>query len=603
MVLSWLDWSFIICYLIFTLFIGFWASKDASKGTESYFLAGRNLPWWWTGTSVAATTFAADTPLAITGIIATKGISGNWIWLSSILLHCAVIFLFASNWRKSQVLTDSELIAIRYSGKSAKYLRSFRAFLYGIIINCIILGWVLRAMVKIVKPFFHWESWTPSLYQGLLSIWPENFVLGSPSEGLTIISLLALVAVYSTAGGIRGVILTDLVQFFIALFGSFIFAYFALQEVGGLTALNERLITLYGQNHHYLDLFPSSDSSWFSSLQVGAFSFGLYLWVQSFSSSPADGGGYLMQRLGTCKTPEDARKATLLFVLLQYCVRIWPWFIVALCALVLIPLGQEGTVFQGMAQSVAADRESAYSVLMGLILKPGFIGILLVSLLAAFMSTIDTHINWGASYIVNDFYCVLFPNSTSKSQIKVARLTVSFFAILAILVASQITTIERAWQWMAALGAGLGFPTIMRWFWWRINAISEILAIIVGVSVAVILHFTSIPYEVQLICIAFAGIAGTLAGVFLGKPADEKTLNSFIERIDPMGFWNDKKPHRTKNLLVSCIRLAVIFTGFLLFLKAGQLVLMLNFVAAILMAILGAATIFASIKMNKLAAS
>lgn len=566
------DWLIILTYLVITLVIGFWVSRKASEGTESYFLAGRSLPWWWAGTSIAATTFAADTPLAITGIIANDGLSGNWIWLSWIFLHISVAFIFARMWRKSEVITDAELVSLRYSGPQAQGLRLFKAGLYAIVFNCIILGWVLKAMTKVVQPFFTWDEWLPGLVGSLRSIWPADFVLGTPSEALTIFALLGLVAVYSTAGGIRGVILTDLLQLGIALIGSYWFAGIALGEVGGLAGLREGLDTLYGEEHKYLQLFPSSEEGWLAQVKLGFFGLGIYFLVQSYSSNPADGGGYLMQRLGACKDGSHARKAALWFVLLQYVIRIWPWFVVALAALVLIPIGQEETVYGGAVAFVGGDREAAYPALMGLLLRPGVTGVLLVGLLAAFMSTIDTHINWGASYIVNDFYRWLKPDASSKSQVRVARITVAFFAVFAVLVASQINTIGQAWEWIAALGAGLGIPTALRWFWWRINAWAEIGGSALGLAGAFFLFSaTDLPFEVRLLVTALFGLAGTLLGVFFGPATDPMTLNTFVKKVDPIGFWG---PHgdsaRVNRFFSTVLRVAMMIAAVLFSIIAGH---------------------------------
>ena len=354
-----IDWVIICTYLIGALAVGIYVKKTAEDNKESYFLAGRSLPWWWAGMSIAATTFAADTPLAITGIVASKGLSGNWLWLSWIGVHAAVVVYFASCWNRSRVVTDAEIIELRYSGKAARILRLFRAGVYGIVINCIILGWVLRAMTKIAAPFFHWETWFPAAMTTFSTIWPSNTPLGTPSEGLTILTLLGIVAIYSSIGGIRGVILTDLIQLIVALLGSFWFAYEAWNAAGGQQGIVNGLEKLYGAEHFYLDLLPLPTTDWVETLNISYTLFGAYLLVQAFANIPADGGGYLMQRLNTTRNADEARKSALLFLVLQYLVRIWPWMIVAVTALILIPIGQEHTALSGSAAMVAKDRELA----------------------------------------------------------------------------------------------------------------------------------------------------------------------------------------------------------------------------------------------------
>lgn len=304
------DWLVIGLYMALTLVVGVAVRKGASTDRVSYFLAGRSLPWWWAGASMAATTFAADTPLAVTGIIATKGLSGNWLWLPVAGMHAAVCVVFAANWSRSGVMTDAELIIRRYSGPSAIYLRWCRATLQ-LLTNCVVLGWVLRAMVKIAGPFFLWEQWFPGLMAWLLPLWPAGTALGSLSEGLTIVVLLLVVGCYSSLGGLRGVVLTDLVQLGLALSGSVWLALQAWRAMGGRAGLLTGLTEQYGATHHYLDVLPTPGSGWLGAIGLSTFIFGVYLIVQSYAHMSADGGGYFMQRLNAAKSPQDAQKAAL----------------------------------------------------------------------------------------------------------------------------------------------------------------------------------------------------------------------------------------------------------------------------------------------------
>lgn len=535
-----LDWVVILAYMALALAVGLAMREGSSTGTRAYFLANRSLPWWWAGTSIAATTFAADTPLAVSGIIADRGISGNWMWLSWILLHASVIAIFARRWWRSEVVTDAEFIQRRYNDKGTGLLRTARAGLYGLVYNVIILGWVLRAMGKIADPLVPWEKWFPGLVHALTPIVPPGSPLGNPGELLTIIALVGVVALYSSLGGIRGVVRTDLVQFALGLVGSIWLAVVAWNAVGGRSGLQSRLFELYGADtHRMLSLFPSfSGSGWVETIGLGATAFGFYLLIQAFANVPADGGGYLQQRLSASKSEGDAVKAAWLFVVLQYLVRTWPWFVVGVVALVMVPLnGGPAMLPPDLAATVRADREAAYPALMLALLPPGALGLLVVSLLAAFMSTIDTHFNWGASYAVTDIVMRLKPDLSPRSQVNVARVMVVAYAVLAVLVAMQIDTIEQAWKWVAALGAALGPPTLLRWVWWRVTAVSELAGASVGLAVAVITAVLGVTYERQLLWIAGFSTIFLLAAIAFGPRPDREHAIGFERMVDPPGFW------------------------------------------------------------------
>ncbi len=569
------DWLIIGLYMALALCVGLWMRKRAGTNRTSYFLAGRSLPWWLVGTSMAATTFAADTPLAVTGIIASKGLSGNWLWLPVMGIHAAVFVVFATNWSRSGVFTDAELIHLRYSGPSASILRQCRALLQ-LLSNCVILGWVLRAMVKIASPFFHWEQWLPSLMQWLTPLWPQGTALGSPSEGVTIVALLLIVGCYSSLGGLHGVIVTDLVQLGLALLGSFWLAFQAWQAIDGKASLLSGLEQFYGSQHLYLDLFPTPGVGWLGAVGISAGLFGIYIVVQSFSNLSADGGGYFMQRLNAARSPRDAQQGALLFLVIHYLIRIWPWFVVGLAALVLLPVGQETVHLSDLGALVAEDREMAWPVLMADLLGPGWLGVVLMSLLAAFMSTVDTHINWGASYIVNYIWLMLRPSASDREQIRIARLAVLVFVVIAILVSFQIQTIEQAWKWIAMLGAALGLPTILRSLWWRVNATGEIAAMCSGMMTGSALALWSpLPYELRLIAITTASAFGLLVGIVLGPPTAPAHLRQFVDRVQPLGHWPLWATSATSSrraLVQALSRWAVIVAGtFLLLLTGYQL--------------------------------
>lgn len=538
--LTFIDWIVIAAYLLFALYVGIASRERAGQSRSSYFLADRSLPWWWAGTSIAATTFAADTPLAITGIVAARGLSGNWLWLSWLLVHAGVVMLFARRWWRAGVVTDAEFIALRYDGSAAGYLRSFRAGLYGLVYNVIILGWVLRAMGKIVQPLVRWEEWAPWLVRSAEMVVPTRSALGGPSEAVTVMILVLLVALYSSLGGIRGVIRTDLLQFALGLLGSIWLAVVAWSHAGGRRGVLEGLRAAYGDTApSSTTLFPTAQTEWVSAIGMGAFGLGAYLLVQSYANVPADGGGYLQQRLCTARSEGDAQKAAWLFFVLQYGVRLWPWLMVALAALVILPVGGEHAVLgDSLGALVAADREMAYPALMMHLLPPGVFGVLVVSLLAAFMSTIDTHFNWGASYVVSDVALRVNPQLSVRAQVVIARASVVVFAIGAVLVAFQIERIEQAWRWVAALGAALGVPTILRWLWWRMTAEAELCGAASGLACAALLWTAGWgSYELQLIVISGVSVVATLGTIVLGRTPTVESTTAFIRAVAPLGVW------------------------------------------------------------------
>jgi len=563
-----IDFGVLLTYLIFVLLVGFFFRKISGRNKEEYFLAGRNIPWWLAGISIVATTFAADTPLAICGIIASKGLSGNWLWLPWMGVHSAVIIFFAAAWRKTGALTDAQFISIRYSGPRKEALRLLRAGVSGILLNCIILAWVFSAMMKISAIFFNWENWFPGMFDFFQQVWPASGRFGSPNEAITLVLAILTIAIYSSMGGIRGVILTDFIQFILTFAGGAWLALSAWNYVGGRQGLSQNLESIYGKGHHFLELFPSQ-AGWISTLEIGSLLFAVYLFVQSMSAVDADGGGYIMQRLATTRDAEDAKKASIIFLFFHYLIRIWPWFIVGLAALVILPLGQDSYTIEN-TEFILQDRESAYPVLMTLLLPPGVLGLVLASLLAAFMSTVDTHINWGASYIVNDWLLKIFPGVSDSVQIRVARLAVVLFLLISLTISFYIGSIEKGWRAVATIGAAFGVPTIMRWFWWRLNADAEFLAIAAGILAgSFFAFFTDITYEFRLILTSLFSFLGVLAGVYWGKPTDAATLNNFISKVEPIGFWPDRSLQQgLKELMLKLIKWLSICSGVILLLAA-----------------------------------
>jgi len=599
------DFWVILTYLIFVILIGFLCRKVSGKNKEEYFLAGRKIPWWLAGISIVATTFAADTPLAICGIIARKGLSGNWLWFPWMGIHAAVIAFFAAAWRKTNVLTDAQFISIRYSGKRKEALRLLRAGVSGILLNCIILAWVFRAMLKVSDIFFSWEKWFPNLFEFVRKVWPANGNFGSPSEAITLFLIVLIIAIYSSMGGIRGVIITDFFQFILTFVGGVWLAINAWNYVGGQDGLSQSLERIYGKGHHFLELFPSP-TGWISTLEIGSLLFAVYLLIQSISAIDSDGGGYMMQRLATTKNAKDAKKASLLFFMFHYLIRIWPWFIVGLVAIIIFPTGQVSGTYEGV-EIFLKDRESAYPVLMTLLLPSGVLGLVLASLLAAFMSTVDTHINWGASYIVNDWLLKIFPGVSNKVQIRVARMAVVVFLLVSLIISFHIGSIEKGWRAVATIGAAFGIPTVLRWFWWRLNADAEFLAIAAGILAgSFFAFFTDISYEFRLILTAFSSFLGVLIGVYWGEPTTANTLNDFILKVNPIGFWPDRSLKQSfKELSIKLLQWFLICSGLILLLVAFHKFIFIGGVLfSILLFVSGGSLVYLAIsgvaKLNKL---
>ncbi|MFQ5913159.1 MAG: sodium:solute symporter family protein [Nitrospinota bacterium] len=532
-----IDWGLIAGFLLFALLVGIWVSRSASRSLVSYFLAGRSLPWWWLGTSMVATTFASDTPLVVAGIVGTRGISGNWFWWSWILGTVGVAVFFAPLWRRLGVVTDAEFIERRYDGRVATGLRVFKAIYSSLIVNLIVLGWVFRAMGKIAAAFLRWEEIFPApIWTAIETLWPRALVLGTVNESFTVVALVILVGIYSSAGGIRGVILTDLFQFGIALFGSFLFAWIAVAEVGGLSSLVAKLQETYGPAGaaEFLSFVPPQGAEW-----AGAQVIFIYLFVAWWAQHHADGGGYIAQRLCTAATPRDAQAGALWFAIAHYVIRPWPWILIGLVGLVLFPKGMEAPA-GSLAAQVVADREAAYPILMAKLLPAGLLGLVLVGMLGAFMSTVDTHLNWGASYLINDLYVRFFrPGAGRREVIAASRIGVVLMVVGSLAVAAQIGSIERAWKFNIALGAGLGLPVLLRWLWWRANAWTEIAGMLAAGLTAVVLHWRGDPppFPILLSAEVSIGAVAMLIATYLTRPVQADTLRRFYREALPPGAW------------------------------------------------------------------
>lgn len=505
-----IDWIIIFSYLGISIGVGVYFTKRASSNITDYFVSGRNLPWWLLGTSMVATTFAADTPLVITGWVRSEGIWKNWFWWNYIFGHVLAVFLFARLWRRAEVLTDNEFIELRYSGKPAAFLRGFKALYFSTIYNFIVMGWVISAMAKVFGVFFGVETY------------------------IAIVVCLAIAVLYTALSGIWGVAITDFIQYFIALFGSIVLVHFVINsaEIGGYSSFLSRL----GEVESNLKFFmtPSTgtpvDEGFFSS---SFFSFLIFISVIWWSSHNADGGGYIIQRMSSAKNENHAVAGTAWFVLNHYIIRLWPWVLIAVASLLVFPY----------AENSNADQEAYYLLMIKRFLSPGLLGLLFVTFLAAFMSTITTHLNWGSSYLVNDIYKrFIEKDRTDRHYVMVSRIFTIVITILAGIFAFYIKDIGKAWIFLWAMSAGIGLVLILRWFWWRINAWSEISAL--GSSILTILIMIiytnlkgiSLELKHQVIVIPVS-ISTWIITTYFTSPEPVDKLQKFYNKIKPWGYW------------------------------------------------------------------
>lgn len=502
-----LDWTIIIAYTILIVIIGLLFRKKSGKSLSDFFLGGRNLPWWLAGLSMVATTFAADTPLVVTELVAKNGIAGNWLWWNMLIGGMLTTFFFARLWRRSGVITELELISIRYSGKKATALRSTRAVYIALIMNTLVIAWVNIALMTIIEVFF-----------GV-----DNYIL------LLIIMFIAmlLAALYSAVSGLQGIAVTDAIQFFIAMAGAVILAVLVVssEKIGGITGLKTSLPP------SALSFFPtigSNSSAGMLSLSVGAFlAYGLVQWWSSwYPGAEPGGGGYIAQRMMSTKNEKHSVIATLFFQIAHYALRPWPWIIVGLASVVLYP-------------ELDADQlRYGYVFAMRDFLPNGLKGLLLVGFLAAYMSTISTQLNFGASILTNDFLLLIKPKMNQKKLVHFGRIFTFFIMILAIGVTAIVKTISGVWLFMIECGAGLGLVLILRWYWWRINAWSEFTAMIVPFILFALSKFV---WDFVFPNSFFITVAGTtiawLLVTFITKPTDNKTLTAFYNKVKPQGFW------------------------------------------------------------------
>src|SRR5215510_3126106 len=452
------DWAIVAAYFLLSAGIGFAFTRRGGESLSEYFISGRQVPWWLAGASMVATTFAADTPLVVTGLVSQHGVAGNWLWWNMLMSGMLTVFFFARLWRRANVMTDVEFAEVRYSGKPAASLRIFRALYLAIPINLIILGWVTRAMIKIL---------TISL--GLRDVQFGGITVSGEVVAVGICFIITMA--YSVAAGMWAVLWTDLVQFVIKMTAVIVLAVFAVSAVGGMDALKTKLVAHFGSETAALSVLPVSFAptglvayAWMPLLTLGVF-LGVQWWAAWYPGAEPGGGGYVAQRIFSAKTERDGVLATLFFQVAHYALRPWPWIITGLCTVILYP--------------TLADKESGYVHAFVDLLPTPWRGFMMAGFAAAYMSTVATQLNWGASYLVNDFYRrFLRRDETEKHYVAVSRVATIVLFLLSVLVTSQLSSVEKAWRVLIGLGAGTGLVYMLRWYWWRINAWSEIGAMV-----------------------------------------------------------------------------------------------------------------------------
>ena len=507
MLLSTLDWLFIIAFFLISLFIGIFVARRSGKNAKNFFLSGRNMPWWILGVSMVATTFAADTPGLVAGIVRKDGVFGNWIWWSFLLTGMLTVFFYAKLWRKSNITTDLEFYELRYSGKSAAFLRGFRALYLGVFFNIVIMASVCLAAIKIGHVMF-------------------NF---SALETLAIASVVTVT--YSMLGGLQGVLITDFIQFIIAMIGSVWASIYIinLPEIGGLEALLSH--PQVSSNTNLLPDFTKPEL--FIPLLI--IPLAVQWWSVWYPGSEPGGGGYIAQRMLAAKNEKHAVKATLFFNLAHYAIRPWPWILIGLASIVVFPdLASLQQAFPDLDSSFVKD-DLSYSAMLTY-LPSGLLGIVATSLIAAFMSTISTHLNWGSSYVVNDFYArFINPKATEKKKVYIGRISTFLMMIAAGLLSLILEEARDAFNLLLQIGAGTGLLFILRWFWLRINPYSEIAAMLSSFIIAIVFFINSKLTEPFLNWeshweLVFGVIFTTIVWVvttLLTQPSDKKTLENF----------------------------------------------------------------------------
>ncbi len=460
---TFLDWSAIIAYLLITLLLGLYFKSRSGKSVDDYFVSGRNVSWWLAGTSMVATTFAADTPLLVTGLVFRQGVAGNWLWWSFLLSGMMTVFLFARLWRRSGLLTDVQFAEMRYSGKPAAFLRGFRAIYLGLLMNCLILGWVTKAMVSIV-----------------------SVTLGISEHAALLVCVLFLIpftGLYVSLGGLWGVLWTDVFQFVLKMGIVIAVAYYAVKAIGGMDVMLSKLASMQAETggSNPTALFPdfsrgfTAETLWTLPVITFTVFMAVQWWAFWYPGAEPGGGGYIAQRIFSAKDEKNGLLSVLWFNIAHYAVRPWPWILTGLAVIVLHP----------ELRLPGQNPESGYMLVLNQQLPHAWRGVAIAGFLAAFMSTVATQLNWGASYLVSDFYRrFVKPAASEKHYVNISRVATVILVIAAATVAALLTSIKSGWEFVLELGAGTGIIYLLRWYWWRINAWSEISAMATAMIVS-----------------------------------------------------------------------------------------------------------------------
>lgn len=495
------DYIVIALYVILLVAVAWAAKRRGQSSLADYFAGGKNLPWWLIGVSMVATTFAADTPLAITGIVARQGIAGNWFWWNWMISGIITVFIYAKLWKRADVITDVEFIELRYGGKPASFLRGFRALYFAFPFNCVIMGWVTVGMAKILSVITGADQW------------------------IVISILYGLIAIYIAISGLWGVVVTDFVQFILAMLGTIALAWFAVAHVGGLYSLKTQLLA--STDFDVLSFNPFTNPK--IMLTTALVWVGMAWWAAWYPGAEPGGGGYIAQRMFSAKDEKNAVAGTLLFNVLMYAVRPWPWILVAFVAMVSYPN--------------LADPETGYPMIMKEVLPVGWMGLLMVAFLSAFVSTISTQLNWGTSYVVNDFYKRFVrkeetfesPEKAQRHYVWIAQIATVAMAAIAIVVSYFFDSVSGGWEFILSLSAGIGGVLMLRWFWWRINAWSEISAMVAAALGAYISKLIGLDFADGIIFTTIFSTIIWLIATFVTKPESDKTLQKFYATVHPMG--------------------------------------------------------------------
>ena len=509
MTLSTLDWTIVAAYFALSLVVGLWVSRQAGQDTKSFFLAGRNMPWWLLGVSMVATTFSTDTPNLVTDLVRQNGVSGNWAWWAFLLTGMLTVFVYAKLWRRSGVLTDIEFYELRYSGKAAAFLRGFRALYLGLVFNVLVMATVSLAAVKFGEIVLGWPGW------------------------VTLTIACSITLAYSALGGLKAIIITDFVQFTLAMIGSVWAMLYILDlpEIGGLSNLISHINV-----SDKLALIPdfSDPNMWVPVMLVPL---AVQWWASYYPGAEPGGGGYIAQRMFSAKDESNAVAATFLFNVAHYALRPWPWILIALSSLIVFP---ELADIQRAFPNLSADKlghDVAYPAMLTL-LPSGLLGLVAASLIAAFMSTMSTQLNLGASYLVNDFYHrFINKNASEKQLVQIGRL----FTVLSIILGGglglMLTSAGQAFTLLLMIGAGTGLIYILRWFWWRINAYTEIVAMVSSIIIAGYFNFgeSSLEGWQKIVIGAFLTTIVWVVATYFTPPDDEVTLRNFVKKVNPGG--------------------------------------------------------------------